>query len=215
MHMSKRSRTSSKYVYYALHLYFSGLSLRKTSQHLLHISREGMIDDTIRNKSYLLNPRAVEEWMEIRDALDRDINVDTGRLRLVVRIYGVINLLINEYNSTLDKYQKIENEDLQKIPTKKKLQVESFSFVKHSSSPSKLVAKITVHDDDGRGIEKVVVEGETTEPANIIRYTACSTDSSGTGHLEVYADEAGLYTIKCRIHRDGYETETVERCYKK
>jgi len=32
--MFKRSRTSSKYVYYALHLYFSGLSLRKTSEHL-------------------------------------------------------------------------------------------------------------------------------------------------------------------------------------
>lgn len=32
----KRSRTPSKYIYYALHLYFSGLlSLRKTSEHLL------------------------------------------------------------------------------------------------------------------------------------------------------------------------------------
>ena len=30
----KRSRTPSKYIYYALHLYFSGLSLRKTSQQL-------------------------------------------------------------------------------------------------------------------------------------------------------------------------------------
>jgi len=31
----RRSRTPSKYIYYALHLYFSGLSsLRKTSQHL-------------------------------------------------------------------------------------------------------------------------------------------------------------------------------------
>jgi putative transposase len=30
----KRNRTPSKYVYYALHLYFSGLSLRKTSQNL-------------------------------------------------------------------------------------------------------------------------------------------------------------------------------------
>src|SRR6476469_3657434 len=35
MIMSKiRSRTSSKYIYYALQLYFSGLSLRKTSQRL-------------------------------------------------------------------------------------------------------------------------------------------------------------------------------------
>jgi putative transposase len=31
----KRSRTPSKYIYYAFHLYFSGLSLRKTSEHLL------------------------------------------------------------------------------------------------------------------------------------------------------------------------------------
>ena len=32
--VKRRSRTPSKYIYYALHLYFSGLSLRKTSQHL-------------------------------------------------------------------------------------------------------------------------------------------------------------------------------------
>ena len=32
--MFKRNRTSSKYIYYALKLYFSGLSLRKASQHL-------------------------------------------------------------------------------------------------------------------------------------------------------------------------------------
>jgi putative transposase len=32
--MFKRNRTSSKYIYYALNLYFSGLSLRKTSEHL-------------------------------------------------------------------------------------------------------------------------------------------------------------------------------------
>ncbi|HET7389495.1 MAG TPA: DDE-type integrase/transposase/recombinase [Nitrososphaeraceae archaeon] len=31
----KRSRTPSKYIYYALRLYFSGLSLRKASEHLL------------------------------------------------------------------------------------------------------------------------------------------------------------------------------------
>ncbi|HEY6165266.1 MAG TPA: hypothetical protein VIW25_10160 [Nitrososphaeraceae archaeon] len=31
----KRSRTPSKYIYYALHLYFSGPSLRKASEHLL------------------------------------------------------------------------------------------------------------------------------------------------------------------------------------
>ena len=31
----KRSRTPSEYIYYALHLYFSSLSLRKTSEHLL------------------------------------------------------------------------------------------------------------------------------------------------------------------------------------
>jgi putative transposase len=32
--MLLRNRTSSKYIFYALHLYFSGLSIRKTSQHL-------------------------------------------------------------------------------------------------------------------------------------------------------------------------------------
>jgi putative transposase len=32
--VKRRSRTPSKYIYYVLHLYFSGLSLRKTSEHL-------------------------------------------------------------------------------------------------------------------------------------------------------------------------------------
>src|SRR3954452_19412953 len=32
---SKRTRTPSKYIYHALYLYFSGLSLSKTSEHLL------------------------------------------------------------------------------------------------------------------------------------------------------------------------------------
>jgi putative transposase len=36
----KRNRTSSKYIYYALKLYFSGLSLRKTSNICLHLSKE-------------------------------------------------------------------------------------------------------------------------------------------------------------------------------
>jgi nanoRNase/pAp phosphatase (c-di-AMP/oligoRNAs hydrolase) len=40
--MFKRNRTSSKYIYYALKLYFSGLSLRKTSEHLSHLSKETM-----------------------------------------------------------------------------------------------------------------------------------------------------------------------------
>jgi putative transposase len=31
----RRTRTPSKYIYHALYLYFSGLSLRKTSEHLL------------------------------------------------------------------------------------------------------------------------------------------------------------------------------------
>jgi putative transposase len=43
MRVSKRSRTSSKYVYYALHLYFSGLSLRKTSQHLSPYIKRGHV----------------------------------------------------------------------------------------------------------------------------------------------------------------------------
>ncbi|WP_172602212.1 hypothetical protein [Candidatus Nitrosocosmicus franklandus] len=32
--MNTRNRTPSKYVYYGLHLYFSGLSLRKASERL-------------------------------------------------------------------------------------------------------------------------------------------------------------------------------------
>ena len=35
MKFKRRSRTPSKYVFYALHLYFSGLSLRKASECLL------------------------------------------------------------------------------------------------------------------------------------------------------------------------------------
>jgi hypothetical protein len=40
----KRNRTSSKYIYYALHLYFSGLSLRRASEHLFpFIKRKGIM----------------------------------------------------------------------------------------------------------------------------------------------------------------------------
>ncbi|WP_154670535.1 hypothetical protein [Candidatus Nitrosocosmicus sp. SS] len=35
--MLTRNRTPSKYVYYGLHLYFSGLSLRKASERLSQI----------------------------------------------------------------------------------------------------------------------------------------------------------------------------------
>ena len=39
--MFKTNKTSSKYIYYAVKLYFSGLSLRKTSEHFcLHLSKE-------------------------------------------------------------------------------------------------------------------------------------------------------------------------------
>jgi putative transposase len=40
---NRRSRTSSKYIYYALQLYFPGLSLRKTSQRLSQF----IIDETL------------------------------------------------------------------------------------------------------------------------------------------------------------------------
>jgi hypothetical protein len=45
--------TPSKHIYYALHLYFSGLSLRKTSEHLLpfvkrnHVSINQELDTTL------------------------------------------------------------------------------------------------------------------------------------------------------------------------
>ena len=43
MAISKEIRgTTSKYVYYALQLYFSGISLQKASQRLLKLSRETM-----------------------------------------------------------------------------------------------------------------------------------------------------------------------------
>jgi len=38
----RRSRTTTKYIYYALQLHFSGLSLRKTAQRLPNLSKESM-----------------------------------------------------------------------------------------------------------------------------------------------------------------------------
>ena len=41
--MVTRNRTPSKYVYYGLHLYFSGLSLRKASERLSHMYKRNHI----------------------------------------------------------------------------------------------------------------------------------------------------------------------------
>ncbi|HET7391782.1 MAG TPA: DDE-type integrase/transposase/recombinase [Nitrososphaeraceae archaeon] len=39
----KRNRTPTKHIYYALHLYFSGLSLRKVSQHLSPFIKRNLV----------------------------------------------------------------------------------------------------------------------------------------------------------------------------
>ncbi|MGD9535026.1 MAG: hypothetical protein AB7V56_14820 [Candidatus Nitrosocosmicus sp.] len=41
--MLTRNRTPSKYVYYGLHLYFSGLSLRKASERLSQICKRNHV----------------------------------------------------------------------------------------------------------------------------------------------------------------------------
>ena len=41
--MNTRNKTPSKYVYYGLHLYFSGLSLRKTSERLSQIYKRNHV----------------------------------------------------------------------------------------------------------------------------------------------------------------------------
>ena len=41
--MISRNRTPSKYVYYGLHLYFSGLSLRKASERLSHLYKRNHV----------------------------------------------------------------------------------------------------------------------------------------------------------------------------
>jgi transposase-like protein len=64
----KRNRTSSKYIYYALHLYFSGLSLRKASEHLFpfikrnHVSVWNWIQ-RFKPKKILQNKRKVSEFI--------------------------------------------------------------------------------------------------------------------------------------------------------
>jgi hypothetical protein len=66
-------------------------------------------------------------------------------------------------------------------------------------------------------IEKAVVEGRimmTGKPAEENIY-ACSTNSEGVGHLEVYADEPGQYMVKFSVRKDGYIAETFERCFEK
>ncbi|MDR4491497.1 MAG: hypothetical protein R2685_11440 [Candidatus Nitrosocosmicus sp.] len=41
--MNTKNRTPSRYVYYGLHLYFSGLSLRKTSERLSQIYKRNHV----------------------------------------------------------------------------------------------------------------------------------------------------------------------------
>jgi putative transposase len=66
---SKRSRTPSKYIYYALYLYFSGLSLRKTSEHLLpfvkrnHVSIWNWIQQYRPKKILQRKRRKVQEFI--------------------------------------------------------------------------------------------------------------------------------------------------------
>jgi putative transposase len=70
---SKRSRTPSKYIYYALYLYFSGLSLRKTSEHLLpfvkrnHVSIWNWIQHYRPKKILQRKRRKVQEFIIVDD----------------------------------------------------------------------------------------------------------------------------------------------------
>ena len=65
----RRSRTPSKYIYYALYLYFSGLSLRKTSEHLLpfvkrnHVSIWKWIQHYRPKKILQMKRRKVQEFI--------------------------------------------------------------------------------------------------------------------------------------------------------
>jgi putative transposase len=65
----KRSRTPLKYIYYALYLYFSGLSLRKTSEHLLpfvkrnHVSVWKWIQRYTPKKILQMKRRKVQEFI--------------------------------------------------------------------------------------------------------------------------------------------------------
>jgi putative transposase len=64
----KRNRTSSKHIYYALHLYFSGLSLRRASEHLFpfikrnHVSIWNWIQ-RFKPKKILQNKKKVSEFI--------------------------------------------------------------------------------------------------------------------------------------------------------
>src|ERR687897_2756253 len=66
---SKRTRTPSKYIYHALYLYFSGLSLRKTSEHLLpfvkrnHVSVWKWIQHYRPKKILQMKRRKVQEFI--------------------------------------------------------------------------------------------------------------------------------------------------------
>jgi putative transposase len=118
----ERSRTPSKYVYYALHLYFSGLSLRETSQNLApfikrnHVSICNWIqryrpEKIFQNKSIRVSEFIIDEtlvkagneyvwlWIAI-ELLDRRI--------LGIRISIEINMLIAEQflQNLIRKYGK-------------------------------------------------------------------------------------------------------------
>jgi putative transposase len=55
--MISRNRTPSKYVYYGLHLYFSGLSLRKTSERLSNLFKRNHV--SIWNRVQKYHPKKV------------------------------------------------------------------------------------------------------------------------------------------------------------
>jgi hypothetical protein len=63
---SKRSRTPSKYIYYALYLYFSGLSLRKTSEHLLPFVKRNHVSIWELDSTLQANKAMEEEKKSIR-----------------------------------------------------------------------------------------------------------------------------------------------------
>ena len=90
----ERSRTSSKYVYYALQLYFSGLSLRKTSQRLSQFIKRNHV--SIWNWIQRYKPRKILQTrcntdrtiLGIRISIERNMLVAEQFIQSLIRRYG-------------------------------------------------------------------------------------------------------------------------------
>jgi|SRR4051812_42198305 len=94
----KRSRTPSKHIYYALHLYFSGLSLRKTSEHLLPFVKRNHV--SIWNWIQHYKPTKVwqKKRMKILQFIIDETVIRVGRERSSLVMDGLqLNLKVNQF----------------------------------------------------------------------------------------------------------------------